>query len=92
MYAITFDLTSDETEKHFPHGVKAAHAEIDALLGLYQFHRVIDGFYINNEESMTKLLQAVNVLKAIPWFSLAVRDIHSGYLTQWSDLAGVVKN
>jgi virulence-associated protein VapD len=91
MYAVAFDLTVEETEKHHPKGVSQAYTEIGAILGEHGFRRVQGSLYVTDDEDMANLFLAIQSLRARAWFPRSVRDIRAFRVEQWSDFTKVVK-
>lgn len=91
MYAVAFDLTVVDTEKHHPKGVSQAYTEIGAILGEHGFRRVQGSLYVTNDEDMANLFLAIQALRARAWFPKSVRDIRAFRVEQWSDFTAVVK-
>ena len=91
MYAVAFDLTVADTEKHHPKGVSQAYTEIGAILGEHGFRRVQGSLYVTDDEDMANLFLAIQSLRARAWFPKSVRDIRAFRVEQWSDFAAVVK-
>ncbi len=52
MYAVSFDLTVGDTEKHHPKGVSQAYTEIGAVLGEHGFRRVQGSLYVTDNEGL----------------------------------------
>ncbi|EOT5601678.1 virulence factor [Escherichia coli] len=91
MYAISFDLTVADTEKHHPKGVSQAYNDISSPLKRYGFERIQGSLYTNSDENMANLFQAMNALKALEWFPNSVRDIRAFRIEQWSDFTSSIK-
>lgn len=91
MFAIAFDLVVAYTEQHHPKGVPQAYADIGAVVAQYGFQRIQGSLYVCEDEDMAKLFSAIQDLKALPWFSSAVRDIRAFRVEQWSDFTAIVK-
>jgi virulence-associated protein VapD len=91
MFAITFDLVVADTTTHHPKNVTQAYTDIAATLAQYGFDRVQGSVYVTKSEDMANLFQAILALKALPWFSLSVRDIRAFRIEQWSDFTGIIK-
>lgn len=91
MYAISFDLTVADTEKHHPKGVSQAYNDISSPLKRYGFERIQESLYTNSDENMANLFQAMNALKALEWFPNSVRDIRAFRIEQWSDFTSSIK-
>ncbi len=92
MYAVAFDLTVADTEKHHPKGISQAYTEIGAVLGEHGFRRVQGSLYVTDNEDMANLFLAILSLRARAWFPKSVRDIRVFRIEQWSDFTTVVKN
>jgi virulence-associated protein VapD len=92
MYAVAFDLTVMDTEKHHPKGVSQAYTEIGDLLGERGFRRVQGSLYVTDDEDMANLFLAIQALRARAWFPKSVRDIRAFRVEQWSDFTAVVKD
>jgi virulence-associated protein VapD len=91
MYAIAFDLVVADTERHHPKGVSQAYADIGVALNARGFRRVQGSLYVTDDENMANLFLALQDLRALPWFPLAVRDIRAFRVEQWSDFTALVK-
>ncbi len=91
MYAVSFDLTVGDTEKHHPKGVSQAYTEIGAVLGEHGFRRVQGSLYVTDNEDMANLFLAIQSLRTRSWFPKSVRDIRAFRIDQWSDFTAMVK-
>lgn len=91
MYAISFDLVVKDTIEHHPKGISQAYSDIGAILHRYGFERIQGSVYVNSKEDMTLLFNALNALKAEPWFPKSVRDIRAFRIEQWSDFTATIK-
>jgi virulence-associated protein VapD len=69
MFAIAFDLVVADTIKHHPVGISQAYSDIAATLGRYEFRRIQGSVYISDQDDMVRVFQAIQALKALPWFS-----------------------
>lgn len=92
MYAISFDLVVAETSKNHPKGVSQAYTEIGAMLRKFGFDRVQGSLYTCQDENLANLFDAINALKALPWFPDSVRDIRAFRIEMWSDFTNSVKS
>jgi len=92
MFAVAFDLVVADTRQHHPRGVAQAYDDIAALLRKYGFEWAQGSVYISANEDLVNLLQAMNALKALPWFPKAVRDVRAFRVEQWSDFTGFMKD
>ena len=91
MFAIAFDLTVAETERHHPRGVQQAYADIGAALAGFDFQRIQGSVYVCDNEDLGNLFDAMNALKALPWFPPSVRDVRAFRIEQWSDFTARIK-
>ena len=83
MFAIAFDLDTNDTRRIHPKGLTQAYADIRNLLATFDFEWRQGSVYISDNEDLANLFVALNALKALPWFPASVRDIrafasHSG--------------
>jgi len=92
MYAIAFDLVVSETSKHHPKGVSQAYNDIANTLARFGFTWIQGSLYVNNNEDMSNLFEAIMALKALSWMSKSVRDIRTFRVEQWSDFTKIVKS
>lgn len=92
MYAIAFDLVVEETARHHPKGVTQAYSDIRSCLSNYGFERIQGSVYVNDNEDMANLFQAIIALKAMAWLPNSVRDIRAFRIEQWSDFTEVIKS
>ena len=91
MFAIAFDLHTAETEKNHPKGTPQAYRDIQRTLEDYDFKRVQGSVYTCEIEDLANFTDAMNALRAIPWFPPSVRDIRAFRVEQWSDFTGFMK-
>ena len=56
-----------------------------SLLKIMVLSRAQGSVYISQDEDLANLLQAMNALKALPWFPRVVRDIRAFRVEQWSE-------
>ena len=91
MFAIAFDLSVEETLRAHPRGVRQAYADIEVTLNSFDFVRVQGSVYLTGDEDLTRVVRAMNALKALSWFSASVRDIRAFRVEQWSDFTGFIK-
>ena len=92
MFAVAFDLSVAHTEDHHPKGVQQAYSDIRKTLEGFGFTGVQGSLYISKNEDLTQLFQALNALKALPWFPPSVRDIRAFRVEQWSDFTATIKS
>jgi virulence-associated protein VapD len=91
MFAVAFDLTVAETERHHPKGVSQAYTDIGAALGTFGFERIQGSLYVTENEDMANLFSALEALRSFDWFPHSVRDIRAFRLEQWSDFTPTMK-
>jgi virulence-associated protein VapD len=92
MFAIGFDLLVHQTELTHPKSVGQAYADIGAVLNRYGFTRVQGSVYVSQGDSLVNVTLAMNALKALPWFSVCVRDIRAFKVEHWSDFTDFMKS
>ena len=92
MFAIAFDLVVEDTARHHPKGVAQAYADIRVCLAQYGFDRIQGSVYVNDNEDMANLFQAIYALRGMPWLPGSVRDIRAFRIEQWSDFTDVIKS
>jgi virulence-associated protein VapD len=91
MFAIAFDLTVSDTERHHPKGVSQAYTDIGATLSSFGFERIQGSLYVTENEDMANLFAALESLRSLDWFRHSVRDIRAFRLEQWSDFTPIMK-
>ncbi|WP_374944985.1 virulence factor [Sphingomonas sp.] len=92
MFAIGFDLIVRQTEANHPNSVSQAYADIGAALNHYGFDRVQGSVYVSRSDSLVNVTQAMNALKALPWFPTCVRDVRAFKVEHWSDFTDFMKS
>ncbi len=85
MFAIAFDLTVEDTERHHPKGISQAYSDIRQTLDRFGFERIQGSVYVCRSEDLGNLFDAMNALKSLAWFPPSVRDIRAFRIEQWSD-------
>jgi len=91
MYAITFDLLTEDLLKVYPKSRTCAYYEIKQCLRDYGFYNVQGSVYQSPDASLVDLYDAVDALRTIPWFPLSVRDVRAYRVEEWSDFTDRVK-
>jgi virulence-associated protein VapD len=91
VFAIAFDLDTNSTERNHPKSVTQAYADIRNLLAEYHFDWRQGSVYTSDNEDLANLFDAMNALKALPWFPASVRDIRGFRVEQWSDFTPSIK-
>lgn len=92
MYAIAFDLVVADTNKYHPKGVSQAYNDISNTLAGFGFTWIQGSLYVNNNEDMSNLFEAIMALKTLSWFPQSVRDIRAFRTEQWSDFTKIIKS
>lgn len=85
MFAIAFDLDTNDTERSHPKSVTQAYADIRSTLKRFRFDWQQGSVYTCDNEDFGNLFDAMLALKDLPWFPAAVRDIRAFRVEQWSD-------
>jgi virulence-associated protein VapD len=91
MFAVAFDMTVADVNRHHPKSVAQAYREIGRTLKPFGFTRIQGSVYLTENTDMGNLITAMIALKALPWLGLCVRDIRGFRVENWSDLTPVVK-
>jgi virulence-associated protein VapD len=91
MFAVAFDLDVAATDRAHPRNARQAYLDVEVTLRRYGFERVQGSVYVSTEEDLTKVVRAMNALKALPWFPASVRDIRAFRVEQWSDFTALIK-
>ena len=92
MFAIAFDLDTNDTERHHPKSVTQAYTDIRNLLNKYDFQWRQGSVYVSDNEDLGNLFDTMTALKALPWFAASVRDIRAFRIEQWSDFTARIKS
>jgi virulence-associated protein VapD len=72
--------------------VSQAYNDIATTLARFGFTWVQGSLYVNNNEDMANLFEAIMALKSLSWFSQSVRDIRAFRVEQWSDFTKIAKS
>ena len=91
MYALAFDLVVSDTNKYHQKGISRAYNEIASTLATFGFKWVQGSLYVNENEDMSNLFEAITQLKLLPWFPKSVRDIRAFKVEQWSNFTNLGK-
>ena len=91
MFAVAFDLHYWETQSRHPKGLRQAYREIERTLDRYGFARAQQSVYVTENDDIANLFDAMNALKALPWFPDCVRDIRAFRIEMWSDFTPAMK-
>ena len=91
MFAVAFDLDTDDTRRNHPKSVPQAYADIRNTLANFGFEWRQGSVYTCDNEDLSNLFVAMNALKALPWFPVSVRDIRAFRVEQWSDFTATMK-
>lgn len=91
MIAIAFDMDIMELRNTYGEPYNNAYYEIKIVLRKYDFYNTLGSVYLTDKDDMANLFSAINALKNIPWFKLAVRDIRAFKVENWSDFTQIVK-
>ena len=91
MYALAFDLVVSDTHRHHPKGVSQAYSDIAQTLAKFGFKWTQGSLYVNADEDMSNLFEAISELNSLPWFPKVVRDIRAFKVEQWSNFTKLIK-
>ena len=91
MYAISFDLDVDVAAARHPRGFRQAYRDVERTLSAFLFRRIQQSVYLTEVSGLSNTFQAVEALKALPWFPEAVIDIRVFRVEDWSDFTKAIK-
>ena len=91
MYAIAFDMVVAELKLHYSKQYTQAYFDIRKTLRPFEFYSVEGSLYLSEKDDLANLYLAIEALKGIDWFRVAVRDIRAFRLNDRSDFTEVVK-
>jgi virulence-associated protein VapD len=92
VFAIAFDLDTNDTERHHPKSVTQAYSDIRNVVQRFGFEWKQGSVYTCDVEDLANLTKTMNALKALPWFPPSVRDIRAFRVEQWSDFTSFIKS
>ena len=87
MYAVAFDMSISDLEKHYGTPYNNAYFEIATILYKYSFYRIQGSTYVTEDKNMGNLMLAVDALAYTEWFAKSVRDIRAFKIEDWSEVA-----
>lgn len=90
MYAITFDLSITQVEKHYrKKSYQKAHAEVTEFLAQHGFERYQNGLYVAaGDVSVAQVVMSVNELgQKHEWFGKAAQNVRLLEINQNVDLS-----
>ncbi len=92
MYAISFDLDTNDLKLEYGQPYNYAYREIRNLLENIGFEWTQGSVYIyNGDNAMASVTRAMNMLSDIEWFRNSVRDIRAFRVEDWSNFTDIVK-
>jgi virulence-associated protein VapD len=91
VFAIAFDLDTNDAERAHPKSVTQAYTDIRGTLRRFGFEWKQGSVYTCDNEDLANLYEALNALKVLPWFPASVRDIRAFRVEQWSDFTPSMK-
>ena len=89
MFVIAFDLSVAAAQQHHPKGDRQAYLDIKATLNGLGFERVQGSVYVAKHEDLSKLFEAIDALRVLPWFGPSVKNIRAFRMEQGSDFTGI---
>ena len=92
MFAISFDMTISNLERHFGKPYHRAYYEIKNSLKRNGFSWIQGSTYLTVEGNLGNLYKAINDLSKFDWFKQSVRDIRAYKVEDWSDFTQIIKN
>ena len=93
MFAIAFDIEISELKKNYGEPYNNAYFEIKQELSKAGFEWTQGSVYLstNDENNLTAVYKAINLLSQIDWFKKSVRDIRAFKVEDWSDFTEIVR-
>ncbi len=92
MFAIAFDMIVKDLAIYYSKtNPNNAYYEIRNVMAQYGFYNTQGSLYLTENEDFTNLVNVMNALKAIPWFTASVRDIRAFRVENWSDFTAFMK-
>ena len=91
MFVIAYDLSVAVAHARHPKGSKQAYADIKTTLNRFGFERVQGSVYAAREEDLARLFQAIDALRALPWFGECVKSLRAFRMEQGSDFTAIVQ-
>jgi len=93
MYAITFDLKTDDLKKNYGEPYNKAYDELRQELEKLNFEWTQGSVYINSDpvDSLTVAYKAINMLSKIGWFKDSVTSLKVFKIVDWSDFTHIIK-
>jgi virulence-associated protein VapD len=91
MFAIAFDLNTDQTERLHPKSTRRAYLDIALAVGRHGFKRVQGSVYVAETDDLVKLVSAVMALRALQWFGPSVKNLKVFRTDTGSDFTALMK-
>jgi virulence-associated protein VapD len=93
LYAITFDMDFESLKRNYGDPYNNAYAEIRKVLQKQGFTWQQGSVYFGGESinAVTCVLAAIELSRALPWFSASVRDIRMLRIEEFNDLMPAVQ-
>ncbi len=94
MYAITFDLDQDALKNAYPGPSHTAYVEIRKILIDEGFAWTQGSVYFGGKKinAVTCVLAAQRLVRALPWFATAIRDIRMLGIEDNNDLGPAIED
>lgn len=91
MYALSFDMTIAELQKHYGKNYNRAYFEIKNILKDNGFTWVQGSTYLIESDDLAILFKVIKQLSKIEWLKKSVRDLRGFKVESWSDFTPLVK-
>ncbi|MBV1695307.1 MAG: virulence factor [Hyphomicrobiales bacterium] len=91
MFAIAFDLSIADAQRHHPRSSRQAYLDIEKTLAEFGFERVQWSVFAAQNEDLANLFRAIDALRRLDWFGKSVKNIRAFRMEQGSDLTAIVK-
>ncbi len=92
MYAIAFDLVTDDLKKNYGDPYNNAYSEVRRELENLEFEWTQGSVYLyKGDGGLAAVYRVISRLSTIEWFRKSVRDIRAFKIEDWSDFTTIVK-
>jgi virulence-associated protein VapD len=91
MFAIAFDLNTDEAERLHPKSVRRAYEDVALAVGRHGFKRVQGSVYVAETDDLVKLVSAVMALKSLKWFRPSLKNLKIFRTDNGSDFTALMR-
>jgi virulence-associated protein VapD len=91
MFAIAYDLTVADAQRHHPRGHRQAYLDIASALRKFGFERVQRSVFASQDDDLANLFSAIVELSGLDWFGRSVTNIRAFRVERGADFTAIVK-